>query len=73
MSISALSNQYSMFAFQNPASLTLTDSSVPPNVEFEIDDLEEPWTFNKKFDFIYARMMTGSFSDWPRFFEQSYE
>ncbi|CZR67449.1 related to methyltransferase [Phialocephala subalpina] len=48
---------------------------VPPNVSFQIDDLEEPWTFREteKFDFIYARMMTSSFSDWPRFFEQAFE
>ena len=44
-----------------------------PNVEFEVDDLEEPWTFSHKFDFIHSRMMTGSFCDWPRFFEQSLE
>lgn len=46
---------------------------VPPNVSFEIDDLEEPWTFSDKFDFIYSRMMTSSFADWPRFFGQSFE
>jgi SAM-dependent methyltransferase len=46
---------------------------VAPNVQFEVDDLEEPWTFSHKFDFIHSRMMTGSFRDWPRFFEQSLE
>lgn len=46
---------------------------VPPNVEFQIDDLEQPWNFGEKFDFIYSRMMTASFADWPRFFEQSFE
>jgi SAM-dependent methyltransferase len=48
-------------------------SFVPPNVSFQIDDLEEPWTFADKFDFIYSRMMTSSFANWPRFFEQSFE
>lgn len=46
---------------------------VPPNLTFEIDDVEEPWTFSQKFDFIHARMMTGSVVDWPRFFEQAFE
>jgi SAM-dependent methyltransferase len=50
-------------------------SFVPPNVSFQVDDLEEPWSFreSEKFDFIYARMMTSSFADWPRFFEQAFE
>lgn len=48
---------------------------VPPNVSFQVDDLEEPWTFreSEKFDFVYARMMTASFADWPRFFRQAFE
>lgn len=48
---------------------------VPPNVSFQVDDLEEPWTFRESemFDFVYARMMTSSFADWPRFFEQSFQ
>lgn len=36
---------------------------VPPNCSFEIDDLEKEWTWTKKFDFIFSRMMTGSFAD----------
>ncbi|KAJ4293943.1 hypothetical protein N0V88_005457 [Collariella sp. IMI 366227] len=47
-------------------------SMVAPNVEFFVDDLEQEWTFVEKFDFIYARMMTGSIKNWPRFFEQAY-
>jgi methylase of polypeptide subunit release factors len=48
-------------------------SFIPPNAIFHIDDLEESWTFSNKFGFIYSRMMTASFTDWPRFFEQSFE
>ena len=47
--------------------------SVPPNVKFEIDNIEADWTFHEPFDFIYARMMTGSIKDWKRFIGQSYE
>ncbi|EMT71448.1 hypothetical protein FOC4_g10009948, partial [Fusarium odoratissimum] len=36
---------------------------VPPNCSFEIDDLEKEWTWTTPFDFIFSRMMTGSFSD----------
>jgi len=46
--------------------------SVPPNVTFFVDDLEDPWTFSSKFDFIFARFLTGSIRNWPRFFEQSF-
>lgn len=46
---------------------------IAPNVTFQIDDLEEPWTFSQKFDFIYSRMMVGGFADFPRFFEQAFE
>ncbi|KAM4061148.1 methyltransferase [Hirsutella rhossiliensis] len=48
-------------------------SFVPPNVSFYIDDLEDDWTFSYKFDFIYARMLTASISDWPKFLQQGYE
>ena len=46
---------------------------LPPNLTFEVDDLEEPWTYAEKFDFIYARMMTGSLVDYLRFFNQAME
>ncbi len=47
--------------------------SVPPNVTFYVDDIEEPWTFSVKFDFIFSRMLTGSLADWPKFFSRAYE
>lgn len=46
---------------------------VPPNVEFEVDNSEDTWTFSYKFDFIYSRAMEGTFADWPRFFQQCFE
>ncbi|CEI61385.1 hypothetical protein FVEN_g5902 [Fusarium venenatum] len=48
-------------------------SFVPPNLTFYIDDIEDQWTFSYKFDLIYARMMTGSIRDWPKFIQQSYD
>ncbi|KAK2055103.1 methyltransferase domain-containing protein [Colletotrichum caudatum] len=46
----------------SPASETF----VPPNVRFEIDDIEEPWTFSHPFDYIHSRLMTGSITDWEK-------
>ena len=46
---------------------------IPPNVIFEVDDAECPWTFSHKFDYIHSRGMEGTFTDWPRFFQQSFE
>ncbi|KAK1724210.1 methyltransferase [Colletotrichum acutatum] len=46
---------------------------VPPNVQFEIDDIEEPWTFSKPFDYIHSRMMTGSISNWKRYLEKCFD
>ncbi|KAK3985306.1 Phosphoethanolamine N-methyltransferase 1 [Cladorrhinum sp. PSN332] len=46
---------------------------VPPNVAFYVDDLESDWTFSEPFDFIYARMMTGAFTNWPKFFERAFD
>ncbi|KAM0559959.1 hypothetical protein ACHAPJ_003913 [Fusarium lateritium] len=47
-------------------------SVVPPNVQFQVDDLEDEWTFSEPFDYIYTRFMTVSFANWPRFFDQSF-
>ncbi|KAL3426424.1 methyltransferase domain-containing protein [Phlyctema vagabunda] len=48
-------------------------SFVPPNCAFEIDDIEEPWTYKFKFDFINLRMMVGTVRNWPRCFKQCYD
>ncbi|KAI9801056.1 MAG: hypothetical protein M1833_002924 [Piccolia ochrophora] len=40
---------------------------VPPNVQFEVDDLESEWTHASPFDYIHSRYMIGSIEDWPRF------
>ena len=47
---------------------------VPPNVRFEIDDFEEEWTFGRdRFDFVHARLLIGSVSNWPRLFKQAFD
>ncbi|KUJ23806.1 S-adenosyl-L-methionine-dependent methyltransferase [Mollisia scopiformis] len=47
-------------------------SFIPPNVKFEVDDLEAPWTYTQKFDLIYGRMLMCSLNNYPRFFEQAF-
>jgi hypothetical protein len=47
--------------------------SVPPNVSFEIDDLEKEWTWTQKFDFIFARMMLGCFTDFPQIIKVAFD
>ncbi|KAL9603286.1 MAG: hypothetical protein Q9219_001309 [cf. Caloplaca sp. 3 TL-2023] len=43
-----------------------------PNVKYQVDDLEQPWTFPlSHFDLIHTRIMLGSIRDWPSFFAQS--
>ncbi|KAK8065186.1 hypothetical protein PG997_011933 [Apiospora hydei] len=45
----------------------------PPNCRFEVDDLEDEWIWSYKFDYIHARHMVGSVSDFPRLFRTIYE
>ena len=47
-------------------------SFVPPNIKFQLDNVEEEWTYTREFDFIYSRMMAGGIEDWPRLIEQSF-
>lgn len=46
---------------------------VPPNVRFEIDDVEDTWTYATPFDYIHARYLAGAIRDWPRLVRQSFD
>ena len=47
---------------------------VPPNTTFEIDDMEDEWTFqDDSFDYIHMRSLSGSFSDWDAILAQAYK
>jgi SAM-dependent methyltransferase len=49
-------------------------SWIPPNCVFEVDDVEEDWSFRKEsFDFIYAREFRMAIRDWDRLIRQSYQ
>ncbi|KAL0941220.1 uncharacterized protein CTRU02_203983 [Colletotrichum truncatum] len=44
-----------------------------PNVRFEIDDIEESWTYSRGFDYIHSRMMTSSISSWKDYIKKCYD
>ncbi|KAK5651338.1 hypothetical protein OQA88_12571 [Cercophora sp. LCS_1] len=47
---------------------------IPPNLKFEIDDFNLPWTFPpNQFDFIHFRWLIGTTSDWDTFFARAFE
>ncbi|KAF4784512.1 methyltransferase domain-containing protein [Colletotrichum scovillei] len=48
-------------------------SWVPPNVKFEIDDVESPWVNEHKFDFIFCRYMAGSIADWEKLIKNTFD
>lgn len=47
-------------------------SIVPPNVRFEIMDIEDDWTFKLPFTYIHSRYMAGSIKNWPKLISQCY-
>lgn len=45
----------------------------PQNLKFEVDDIESPWTYPFKFDYIHSRFIAGSIADWPGLINQCYD
>ena len=46
---------------------------VPPNLEFIIQDLEEPWDMPNRFDLVHTRLMNGfSVKSWPTFYDNAF-
>jgi hypothetical protein len=69
------------FADAFPSALVIgTDLSpiqpdlVPTNLRFYVDDVESEWVYppNEAFDFIHARGMGGSISDFDQLYRQAY-
>ncbi|KAL7269430.1 ATPase [Rhizina undulata] len=47
---------------------------VPPNAVFQVDDVEETWSFQENsFDFIHLRNMESSIIDWPKLCLQAWK
>jgi len=55
-----------------PQAKGLAPHRVPANVKFEIDDCEQPWTFQEKFDYVHARYLAAAIVDWPKLMEQAF-
>ncbi|KAH7116277.1 S-adenosyl-L-methionine-dependent methyltransferase [Dactylonectria macrodidyma] len=56
------------FADEHPETETDDDSnssSIPPNLKFEIDNIDEDWTYSQPFDYIHSRMINVSVKNWP--------
>ncbi|OLN96410.1 hypothetical protein CCHL11_00663 [Colletotrichum chlorophyti] len=49
-------------------------SWVPPNCKFQIDDIEQPWTWpSGYFDFIHIRNLEGAISDWKALYDEAFK
>lgn len=44
---------------------------VPPNLQFEIDDIEDSWPHTQPFDYVHVRNMGASIADWDKLCRQS--
>ncbi len=42
-------------------------------MKFEIDDAEEAWTFQHKFDFVHGRYLAAAIGDWPKLMRQAFD
>ncbi|KAK1993100.1 S-adenosyl-L-methionine-dependent methyltransferase [Colletotrichum falcatum] len=45
---------------------------VPTNCKFHVDDYEDEWTYreDEHFDYIHGRALSGTSSDWARFYDR---
>ncbi|KAH7012949.1 S-adenosyl-L-methionine-dependent methyltransferase [Ilyonectria destructans] len=49
-------------------------SWVPPNLQFQIDDCTQEWTFAPdSLDYVHIRFLSGCIADWPALFKQAYK
>ncbi|KIL94136.1 hypothetical protein FAVG1_02698 [Fusarium avenaceum] len=49
-------------------------SWLPPNLEFQIDDCTQEWTFQESsLDYVHMRFLVGSIVDWTALYKQAYK
>ncbi|GMG06838.1 unnamed protein product [Aspergillus oryzae] len=46
-------------------------AEIPPNLRFEVDDFEAPWSYSQPFDYIHGRELEGFIRDHDRLFRQA--
>ncbi|TEA14825.1 Secondary metabolism regulator laeA [Colletotrichum sidae] len=45
----------------------------PPNCKFQIDDVEQPWTWpSNEFDYIHIRNLEGAVADWVTLYKEAF-
>jgi trans-aconitate methyltransferase len=47
-------------------------SWVPPNVKFEVDDIEDKWAYGAPHDFIFCRGLSFAVGDFPKLMKQAF-
>jgi ubiquinone/menaquinone biosynthesis C-methylase UbiE len=48
-------------------------SWVPPNLQFEIDDATQQWTWDAgTFDFVHMRLLLGAIQDWDKLMKEAF-
>jgi hypothetical protein len=47
-------------------------NSVPPNCRFEVDDAQDDWLYEEKFDYIHGRLLAMCFADPLSIFKKAY-
>ena len=45
----------------------------PPNCSWLVDNAEQEWIYDVKFDYIHSRMLLLGIHDWDKYFQQAYE
>jgi hypothetical protein len=57
-----------------PLSMHSSICRVPPNLTFEVDDLETDWLFRPgTYDLVHARFMFLAIKDYPAMLAQAYK
>jgi len=46
---------------------------VPPNVTFHVDDMEQQWTYKRKFDYVFARYLACALKDYKAVIKQAFQ
>lgn len=49
-----------------------TESSVQPNLEFEVDDITKDWASNILYDLVHIRLLWGVIDDWSKVYAESF-
>lgn len=66
---------HALFNHYHPANGSFSlGKSVPPNVKFLVDDVEDEWGYEEDpFDFIHARYLAGGVRDMKKLLQQCYK